>query len=353
MSIAGRRRSARRPALAGRSWRRAPGGVGVPPSRAGCALLRAIYRYAIRACCVAADDGRLVAGLPLATVSSRLTGRRLVALPFSDLCPPLSPATRPADGHAALAEALEALGAAPASRWRSAGPATARGGAGRASASITTCCALEPDVAGGRAPVREGRRSLRGVRRARREGLHRRVPHGPAGALAAFYRLHVATRRRLGRPDAAAPVHPRPSRRCSPRASASSLLVRRGDRPSPRRSSSPSATTLLYKYGASDARDAAARARTTSCSWRRSAGAASTACARLDFGRTHWDHESLRAFKLAWGAEERELRYRDVGGGAPRRRAAAGRAAAGAPSIRRSPPLAGRVIGEVLYRHAG
>ena len=34
----------------------------------------------------------------------------------------------------------------------------------------------------------------------------------------------------------------------------------------------------------------------------------------LDFGRTHWGQEGLRSFKLAWGAEERELRYRHLGG---------------------------------------
>jgi hypothetical protein len=72
----------------------------------------------------------------------------------------------------------------------------------------------------------------------------------------------------------------------------------------------------------------------------------------LDFGRTHWHQEGLRAFKLAWGAEERELRYRHVGGAAPGGRSARAERWVGA-AIRRSPPFAGRVIGEVLYRHAG
>jgi hypothetical protein len=72
---------------------------------------------------------------------------------------------------------------------------------------------------------------------------------------------------------------------------------------------------------------------------------------RLDFGMTHWDHESLRAFKLAWGSEEHELRYCYVGGvpGRPGRRATGTLGAL----IRRSPPVVGRAIGEALYRHAG
>ena len=48
------------------------------------------------------EDGEAVAGLPLARVESRLTGRRLVALPFSDVCPPVR---RPEAGEAADARA--------------------------------------------------------------------------------------------------------------------------------------------------------------------------------------------------------------------------------------------------------
>ena len=75
--------------------------------------------------------------------------------------------------------------------------------------------------------------------------------------------------------------------------------------------------------------------------------------AALDFGRTHWGQESLRAFKLrvGRGGARAPLPPRS----APRRRAAAATRAqrALAAVIRRSPPLAGRLIGEVLYRHAG
>jgi CelD/BcsL family acetyltransferase involved in cellulose biosynthesis len=107
----------------------------------------------------------------------------------------------------------------------------------------------------------------------------------------------------------------------------------------------------LYKYGASDARYLRAHPNNLlfmeAIRW---------GCAHglheLDFGRTYWGHESLRAFKLSWGAEERELRYRYVGGGVPAARGARGERLLGAV-IRRSPPLAGRLIGEALYRHAG
>src|SRR3954454_24215984 len=52
------------------------------------ALLHREYGFAFQAVCVV-DGADVLAGLPLARVRSRLTGDRLVALPFSDCCAPL------------------------------------------------------------------------------------------------------------------------------------------------------------------------------------------------------------------------------------------------------------------------
>ena len=74
---------------------------------------------------------------------------------------------------------------------------------------------------------------------------------------------------------------------------------------------------------------------------------------RLDLGRTDIGQESLRAFKLAWGAEEQELVYTHMGPEPPRTadRGVAGRALAA--GLQRAPPIASRLVGEALYRHAG
>ncbi len=74
---------------------------------------------------------------------------------------------------------------------------------------------------------------------------------------------------------------------------------------------------------------------------------------RLDLGRTDIGQESLRAFKLAWGAEEEELVYTHMGAEPPRAadRGVAGRALTA--GLRRAPPIASRLVGEALYRHAG
>ena len=67
-------------------------------------LLRDTYGYSCEACCVLARD-RVLAGLPIMRVTSRLTGRRLVAVPFSDVCEPVvDPAAEPS--RSGLLEAL-------------------------------------------------------------------------------------------------------------------------------------------------------------------------------------------------------------------------------------------------------
>ena len=75
-----------RPGLA-RARRAPPRRPRSSTTRSGSRLLRDEYGYEIGACCVR-DDERIEAAIPFARIKSRLTGNRLVALPFSDHCPP-------------------------------------------------------------------------------------------------------------------------------------------------------------------------------------------------------------------------------------------------------------------------
>ncbi len=310
-------------------------------------LLRDTYGYPIAACCAAAEGGELVAGLPVAAVSSRLTGRRLVALPFSDLCPPLVARGAHPGGASALAESLHAL-------CRRRGVALEVRGTGEALAHAAPgtrfhhhVLHLEPDIS---AVERRFTKSQvrRGVRRALREGLTA-TQRTDRAALDAFYRLHMATRRRLG-----VPTQPRRFvlgfEELFARGHGFVELVHSGERPVAAAVFLTLGDVLTYKYGASDARFLQARPNNLLfidvIRWGCEHG-----MRVLDFGRTHWDQEGLRGFKLAWGAEERELRYRHVGGTPGGRSGSADRLMG--TVIRRSPPLAGRMIGEVLYRHAG
>jgi CelD/BcsL family acetyltransferase involved in cellulose biosynthesis len=311
-------------------------------------LLRRAYRYPIQAWCLVRADGTIAAGLPVALVSSRLTGRRLVCLPFSDHSPPLA---APGDDRAA-----GALGPALDEARRAAGVPLRVHGPLRAGPPVTVLGRYHHHVlplqADADAVIRGFRRRsalLRGARRAQREGLRfdRRTDED---ALAAFYRLNQLTRRRIG-----VPVQPRHFilglRSLMRRGLGFVAVVRAEGQPVAAAVFLTLGGTLFYKYGASD--PAALGRRPNNLLFleviRRGC---EEGMQRVDFGRTDLDHESLRAFKLAFGAEERMLEYHALGERAagPRGAGGAGRMA---PVLQRSPLFVNRVVGELLYRHVG
>lgn len=308
-------------------------------------LIHRRYRYPVAACTLLDSDESVRAGFPVALVRTPLRGPRLVAFPFSDLCAPLgSPGEVGALGPVA-GELRQRMGASMEVRGPFPGAPDAQPGARYCHHVV----ALAPHV--GEVERRFRRSSvLRGVRRARREGLvaERR---SDVEALDSFYRLHVATRSRLG-----APTQPRGFIRDLEQLFAENLgfvllVARRAD-------IAAAAVflhhggVLTYKYGASDARALGLRPNNL-LFWEAIRWGCENGMDRLYLGRTDVGQESLRTFKLAWGAEEDELVYTHLGNETPRSadRGVLGRALA--VGLRRSPPIASRVAGELLYRHAG
>ena len=304
-------------------------------------LIAARYRYPVAACALLDGSGAVRSGLPVALVRGP-GGRRLVAFPFSDLCPPL---VAPGDVDALAAVAAEL-------RERMAVPmevrATLPGGetGARYRHHVVQLAADVGEV------ERRFRRSsvLRGVRRARREGLVA-VRRTDREALERFFRMHVATRSRLG-----APTQPRRFILDLERLFASGngfvLLVSRGDDVAAASVFLHHAGVLTYKYGASNARALGLRPNNL-LFWDAIRWGCENGMHALDLGRSDLDQQSLREFKLSWGAEEEELVYTHLGPGAARSadRGIGGRALAAA--LRRSPPVASRIAGELLYRYAG
>jgi CelD/BcsL family acetyltransferase involved in cellulose biosynthesis len=307
-------------------------------------LLRDQYGYGIEAVCIANGAG-IEAGIPIARVESRLTGRRLVSLPFSDTCAPVLAAGSDGTAPTALGEALfetvrtsglaltvhESVPGAPSALVE---PAFYR-----------HLLSLDAD------PERVERdawsqAARRGARRAEREGL--RVERREDGeALDAFYALHLATRRRLG-----VPTQPRRFIRRFEQLFEAGLgfvqIVRDAGRPVAAAVFLTHNSTLTYKYGASDAASLGKRPNNAlfaeTIRW-----ACRHGMRKVDFGRTEVDNAGLRRFKRSWGAREEPLAYTHLGertqpvGGSRERIMSA--------TIRRSPPLVGRLVGESLYRH--
>jgi CelD/BcsL family acetyltransferase involved in cellulose biosynthesis len=307
-------------------------------------LLHTQYRYPLGAVCVTDENREIIAGLPLAHVKSRLTGSRLVSVPFADACPPL---TRSADERAlhVLADALD-------ERRRSARVdievRASVGGVGRAGAKFYQHeVPLHDDVE----VIRRGFHSSvrRRVSKSFREGVQ--VKQGTDRAtLDRFYALHLITRRRQG-----VPTQPKSFIRrfaslfeedlgfvllaqAQGRTVAAALfLVFNG--------------VLTYKYGASDPRYLQLKPNNAifmeAIRW-----GAANGCHTFDLGRTDLDNEGLRSFKRGWGAQERILTYTLLSNhnsnAASKHVPNAARAL-----ITRTPPITGRLVGAALYKHFG
>jgi CelD/BcsL family acetyltransferase involved in cellulose biosynthesis len=303
-------------------------------------LLAAHYGHAFEACCLLDERGRIAAGLPWARVESRLTGRRLVALPFSDACAPLlDGAPEEALGRALDAErrnrelGLEARwriegleGAAPHRFWRH-------------------VLQLEPDPAAVERRARGAAR--RGAAKARREGLAFEM-RTDAHALDSFYRLHVRTRRRQGAPTQAKRFIARLSRLFEDGHGFVALVGDETRRPIAAAVFLRLGGHLTYKYGASDRASLPRRPNNLLFAevirW-----ACESGCRELDFGRTDLDNEGLRDFKRGWGAEESALHYTYAGLPEPGGPSLPQRVVA--TTIRHTPPVVGRAIGAAMYRH--
>ncbi|HEX4034200.1 MAG TPA: GNAT family N-acetyltransferase [Solirubrobacteraceae bacterium] len=310
-------------------------------------LIHEHYDLSVSAWCVADGSGRLLGGIPVALLDSRLTGARLIALPFSDACPPLL------DPSAGGEMARLATGVADAQRQidlplevRGALPGSADGNL--VDRYVEHRLPLHADVD---EVVRGFTKShvVRGMKKARREGvtIERRTDRD---GLARFYRLHTATRRYQGVPTQ--------SWRFIQGFSALFdaglgfvLLARHDGRDIAAAVFFSASNTLTYKFGASNRRFLSLRPNNLlfmeAIQW---------GCENnqhtLDFGRTDYDNTGLREFKTTWGATESPLEFtyfgkfdKALGDGLIRR--------AMSVTIRHAPPSFSRLIGGTLYRHFG
>lgn len=309
-------------------------------------MVNAEYGYPMRAW-VLVRDGELIGGLPVADVRSRLTGRRLVALPFCDLCGPVMASDAGAPERERLLELVvsERERAAVPLDIHEAVPGLPGGFSSRSFLHHTI--ELDPD------PTAVEQRFTtsalkRGARKAEKLGL-RIERRTDAQALEDFYELHLETRRHQGVPIQSKRFIRRFASMFD-RGLGHVVLVVDGDGPTIAAALFVTFNgTLTYKYGAS--RRSALAKRPNNLLF---LDAIRWGCAegfvRLDLGRTDHDNPGLRDFKRSWGATERELAYTWVADRAPREQ---GR---GVPSfaraaIRRGPPVVGRMVGRALYRH--
>jgi CelD/BcsL family acetyltransferase involved in cellulose biosynthesis len=291
------------------------------------------------------ERGGVAAGVPLMRVR-RLSGPAWVSLPFSDHCPP-------------LARDLASLGrlAAGLAGWtaRHGVPVEVRGGLPSrhgwrdAAVGVRHVMALDEGAEALRARLSETHR--RRLRQAERSGLRVRCSRS-ADDMAAFYRLHLLTRRRQG-----VPVQPRRFfralwQRVVAPGQGVVLLVE-----TPAGQAVAGAVVLSWngtatgKFQASDATSWELRPN-HACYWAALRWASETGHRRFDFGRSETHHAGLQRWKAGWGAEAVPLSYALTGGGSPSVGDRGLLAGALRQVIRRSPALVCEALGTLLYRFA-
>jgi hypothetical protein len=284
--------------------------------------------------------------LPVMEVSSPLTGRRGVSLPFTDFSFPLKTA-----GHGAGDMYETAMATGRERGWRYL-ECRSSDEDWKGSSPSLVFFGHKLELGGGEEFLFKNLDGTmrRGIRKAEAAGLRIQFDD-TMESVHTYYALHCQTRRRHGLP-------PQPFRffsniqrlmlqpgfgfvataRLEKEAVAAAVFFHRGRQ-------------ALYKFGASDHRFQHLRPNNL-VMWQGIRQCAARGCGRLHFGRTSVSNEGLRRFKLGFGAVEEEIKY-------ARYDFKAGRFVAGVDRAQgwmnrvfgRLPPGLLRWAGQMLYPH--
>jgi hypothetical protein len=290
------------------------------------------------------EQGRVLAAIPFLQTGGLLGRRKLVSLPFSD-CVPLLPAMPGAVESLCCLIRAEESANYQAVLVRSDRPLVQTTSVSQQVRHVLPTNRPWKDVQAG---FHKG--ILCNIRQAESHGL-RFEWRTDAEAMESFYRLQLATRKKLG-----VPIQPRGYFRLlhewmvRPGLAFVGLVTRRG-RPVGAAVFLSYKQTLLYKHSASDPQALEFRPNDLLAFHAvRRAVEENKAC--LDLGSSDKVQEGLRHFKRKWGAMESEIHYACISGTSrdSLRHSLPFRASSFA--IRHSPAIVCRCLGEALYRYS-
>jgi CelD/BcsL family acetyltransferase involved in cellulose biosynthesis len=271
------------------------------------AWLRALqrtFRYTPVVLTTAPPGIPLADGIAFCRIRSAITGARMVSLPFSDHCQPLSASEE-------LLRCLPEICAREKSKYVELRPLEPLAPASPAAFGLAPCFRYRFHVLDLRPPLEDIFRRFhadcirRKIRRAEREGLE--CEAGRSDRLQhEFYELQVITRRRHGIPP-------------QPREWFENIVAELGEQATIRvarhqgRAIASIITlqhkkTATYKYGCSDAADNN-RGGTQLIMWQAIETAKAEGMESMDLGRGGIEDEDLSQFKERWGAQRQEITY--------------------------------------------
>jgi len=240
--------------------------------------------------------------LPVMEISSRITGRRGVSLPFTDFCDPY--VIDPIDFEPAISEAIE-LGKQRG--WRS---LEIRGGKTLLKNQLSSRQYFQHQLNLGDPETlfRNLKSSTqRNIRKARKNGVVVRFDNSTA-AMEDFYRLNCLTRKKHGLPPQPISFFQnvlnniiRTNHGVIAQATYHNKIIAAAIFFHFQKS-------VVYKYGASDIDHLPLRANNL-LMWEAIAHFSGRNFEQLDFGKTEIANEGLRKYKLSWGADEKRVPY--------------------------------------------
>lgn len=270
------------------------------PSWAG--TLEASYGYEPLYLTVEAE-GKIQSLLPLMEVNSRLTGRRGIALPFTDECCPLY---QDISWAHRLVQSAVALGKSRG--WKS---VEFRGGRElfqNASAAVSYYGhRLKLDDSDEMMFGRFDGSTRRAIRKAEKSGVTATVSGG-MDAVKIFYSLHCKTRKKHGLPPQPFAFFSNIWHHILSRDLGMVVVANWQSRPIAASVFFQLGARAVYKFGASDESRQELRGANL-VMWEAIKRFARNGVKTLDFGRTSVSNEGLRRFKLNWGAEEYKIEY--------------------------------------------
>ncbi|HEY4301497.1 MAG TPA: GNAT family N-acetyltransferase [Candidatus Didemnitutus sp.] len=314
-------------------------------TQAWARVLRGAYGFKTHAMVEGPAD-RPTAILPFVEVDSRLTGRRGVSLPFSDVCDILF--HEPDQGRR-LVERV--IGHGRTRHWKY---WEGRGGHDLfpAEPGSTTFFGHHLDLSPGHEAIRRNfdESTRRAIRKAEKCGVVVEFSR-ELEDVRAFHQLLGLTRRRHGMPVQPFEFFRQIRENVLSRGLGWVALARHQGRPVAGAVYFLQGRAAVYKFGASDEREQTLRGNNLVM-----ARAIEKFCADglmlLDFGRTSAANDGLRRFKLSWGAREHPigyLRFRYSAGAY----VASPDQSAGWPQrvFRFAPLFLSRLVGRIVYKH--
>jgi hypothetical protein len=309
-------------------------------------LLAECYGYNPFAMVTTNDQGKIHGGLPLVEVRSRLSGNRMVSLPFSDFCVPL---TNDEATCNSLIQELEV--------WRRENkcsqiqihwPLPEQEGVYACEPTVRHITVLDSNLDELFRSFRKGVKSS--IHQAEKAGVM--VKQGNSWAdLKLFYQLHLQTRRRLGTPVQPLRFFQLLWEKLLSRELGFLLLGYKDSKLVAGAVFLHWNKTLTYKYSASDPAYLNLRPNNLVL-WHAIQWGCENGYQVFDWGRTEPENEGLRNFKRGWGSEEQLMHYSVLADRPPAPSVVGKSRRYLSQIIRHSPPWVCRLIGELFYKYA-